>query len=131
MTHIMMTYAQISQADIDNNMKEFNSTIDPGLPLAVHPRHQKTREVPGACQGHRVSISKASLVATGMKHALTTGNMTLVWRKWKHRPMADHTWWPNSKARWMAAFAKMHDINHMTMGESTFGPITMEEDTQA
>ena len=37
-THILTTYAQISQPDMDDNMTEFNVGMDPILPLAVHSR---------------------------------------------------------------------------------------------
>ncbi len=69
------------------------------------------------------------MVTTGTKQALATGNMTLAWCKWKRRPIADHTW-PNWKPHWTAAFAKMHDINCMTAGESTFGTNAAEEEEQ-
>ena len=41
--HILTTYAQISQPDLDDNMTEFNTGIDPGLPLAVYTRKQENR----------------------------------------------------------------------------------------
>jgi hypothetical protein len=39
--HIQQTYAQISQPDLDNNLTEFNTRIDPGLPLAVYTHKQE------------------------------------------------------------------------------------------
>ncbi len=69
------------------------------------------------------------MVTTGTKHALATENMTLAWRKWKCRPIANHTW-PNWKAHWTVAFTKMCDINRMTAGESTFGANAVEEEEQ-
>jgi hypothetical protein len=39
--HIAITYAQISQPDLDNNLANFNTGIDPGLPLAVYTRKQE------------------------------------------------------------------------------------------
>ncbi len=34
--HILTTYAQISQPDLDDNLSEFDTGIDPGLPLAIY-----------------------------------------------------------------------------------------------
>ncbi len=62
------------------------------------------------------------MVTTGTKHALATGNMTLAWREWKHRPIADHTW-PNWKAHWTGAFAKILSINHMMAGNPPLVPM--------
>jgi len=39
--HILTTYAQISQPDLDDNMTEFNIGIDSGLPLAIYMRKQE------------------------------------------------------------------------------------------
>ena len=36
--HILNTYAQISQPDLDDNMTNFHSGINLGLPLAVYTR---------------------------------------------------------------------------------------------
>ncbi len=35
-THILTTYAQISQPGLDDNLTDFNTSIDPILPLAVY-----------------------------------------------------------------------------------------------
>jgi hypothetical protein len=69
------------------------------------------------------------MVTTGTKHALANRNMTLAWRKWKRCPIANHNW-PNWKAHWTVAYAKMSDINCMTAGESTFGANAAEEEEQ-
>jgi hypothetical protein len=127
MTHILTTYAQISQPDMDDNMTEFNIGMDPGLPLAVYTRKQEKCQVFATDVG--VPISEATMVTTGTKHALATGNMTLAWREWRRRPVDDHTW-PNWKAHWTAAFAKIRDINLMTAAETTFGANTAEEEAQ-
>jgi hypothetical protein len=116
--HILNTYTQTSQPDLDDNMINFHSGIDTGLPLAVYTRKQEKCQVFAANAG--VPISNKTMVATGTKHALACGNMTLAWHKWKHCPILDHTW-PNWKAHWNPAFAKMRNINHMTAGKTTFG----------
>jgi hypothetical protein len=67
-----------------------------------------------------VPISDKTMITTDTKHALECGNMMLTWRKWKRCPFLDHTW-PNWKAHWTAAFAKMCDINCMTAGDTVFG----------
>ncbi len=46
--------------------------------------------------------------------------MTLAWHKWKCCQLPIHTW-PYWKTHWTAAFAKMHNINCMTAGETSFG----------
>ncbi len=38
--HILTTYAQISQPDLDDNMTNFHSGINLGLPLAIYTRKQ-------------------------------------------------------------------------------------------
>ncbi len=116
--HILNTYAQISQPDMDDNMTNFHSGINLGLPLADCMRRQEKCQVFAANSG--VTISEKIMITTGTKHALACGNMTLAWRKWKRRPPIDHTW-PSWKAHWTAAFAKMHDINCMTAGDTAFG----------
>ena len=75
--HILTTYAQISQPDLDDNMNEFNIGIDPGLPLAVYTRKQENCQVFAADTG--VPISDKLMVTTGSKHALSSGNMMLGW----------------------------------------------------
>jgi hypothetical protein len=102
-THILTTYAQISQPDLEDNLTDFNTGINPILPLAVYTRKQEKCQVFAHDAG--VPISNATMVTTGTKHALTTGNMTLAWRKWKRCPIANHTW-PNWKAHWTVAFCR-------------------------
>ena len=126
-THILTTYAQISQPDMDDNMTDFNVGMDPILPLAVYTRKQEKCQVFANDAG--VPISEATMVTTGTKHALATGNMTLAWREWRRQPVAEHTW-PNWKTHWTAAFAEMRDINRMTAAESGFGANAAEEEAQ-
>ncbi len=40
--HIITTYAQISQPNLNDNMTDFNTGINPGLPLAVYTCKQGT-----------------------------------------------------------------------------------------
>jgi hypothetical protein len=116
--HILNTYAQINQPDLDDNMTNFHSGIDFGLPLAVYMRKKEKCQVVAANAGG--SISNKTMITTGTKHTLACSNMTLAWRKWKCCYVIDHTW-TNWKAHWTTAFAKMHDINCMTAGNTTFG----------
>ena len=62
-THILTTYAQISQPDMDNNMYEFNLGMDPILPLAIYTRKQEKCKVFATDAG--VPISNATMVTTG------------------------------------------------------------------
>jgi hypothetical protein len=43
--HILNTYAQISQPDLDDNMTNFHSSINSGLPLAVYTSEQEKWQV--------------------------------------------------------------------------------------
>jgi hypothetical protein len=116
--HILSTYAQISQSDLDDNVTNFHSGIVSGFPLAVYTRKQEKCQVFAANAG--VSISNKSMVTTGTKHALVYGNMKFTWRDWKRCPILDHMW-PNWKAHWTTALAEIHGINCMTAGKTMFG----------
>jgi len=128
--HILTTYAQISQPDLEDNMTAINIGINSGLPLAVYTRKQEKCQVFAADAG--VPISNKLMVTPGSKHtiSISSGNMTLNWREWKRRPAIEHTWaiW---KFHWTAAFAKMRDISRMTIGDSTFGANQASEIEQA
>jgi hypothetical protein len=76
--HIATTYKQISQPDFNDNMAKFNAGIDLGLPLDVYMRKQERCQV--FALDAAVPISEATMVTTGIKHALVCGNMTMVWR---------------------------------------------------
>jgi hypothetical protein len=116
--HILITYTQISQPDLDDNMTDFHSGINSGLPLAVYTRKQEKCQVFAANAG--VPMSDETMITTGTKHALAYGNMTLAWCEWTGCLPVNHTW-PKWKAHWTAAFTKMHDINCMTAGNTAFG----------
>ncbi len=77
--HILNTYAQINQPDLDDNMTNFHSGIDSGLPLAIYMRKQEKCQVFATDAG--VPISDETMVTTGTKHTLSCGNMLLAWRK--------------------------------------------------
>ncbi len=126
--HIATMYVQISQPNLDNNLADFNSEIDPGLPLTVYTRKQERCQV--FALNAAVPISKATMVTTGTKHALTCGNMTMAWREWNHCTIADHTCF-TWKTHWMSTFAKIGDINSMTSGNAAFGANAAEEEHQA
>jgi hypothetical protein len=116
--HILNTYTQISQPDLDDNMTDFHSGINSGLHLAVYTRKQENFQVFAA--NARVPISDKTMITTGTKHPIACGNMMLAWRKWKHCLLLDHIWC-NWKSHWTAAFGKMHEINCMTAGDTEFG----------
>jgi hypothetical protein len=116
--HILNTYAQVSPPDLDDNMTDFHSGIDSGLPLAVYKRKQEKCQVFAA--DAKVPISDKTMITTGTKHTLACSNMMLAWHKWKRCLILDNTW-PNWKSYWTAAFAKMCNINCMTAGDTAFG----------
>jgi hypothetical protein len=126
--HIITTYLQICQPNLDNNLADFNMGIDLGLPLVVYTKKQECCQV--FALNAAVPISKATMVTTGTKHALACGNMTMAWRKWNNCAIANHTWskWKNHRT---ATFAKMHGINCMTAGKAVFGANAAEEEHQA
>jgi hypothetical protein len=115
--HILTTYAQISQPDLDDNMTGFHTGINLGLPLAVYTRKQEKCQV--FATNAKVPISNKTMITTSTKHALVCGNMTLAC-KWKCCPLPDHTL-PKWKAHWTAPLAEMHNINCMTAGDTAFG----------
>jgi hypothetical protein len=101
-THILTTYAQIIQPNLDDNLTKFNTGIDPILPLAMYTRKQDKCQV--FANDASIPISGTTMVTTGTKHTLATRKMTLVWQEWKCHSNANHTW-PNWKAHWTVAFA--------------------------
>ena len=109
-------------------MAEFNTCIDSGLPVVMYMRKQEKCQVFAYNAG--VLIFNEMMVTTGSKHPLSTGNMTLGWRKWKRRPAIEHKW-ANWKTHWTAAFAKMHNIARITTGKTTFGANQAAEIEQA
>jgi hypothetical protein len=115
--HILNSYTQISQPDLDDNMTNFHSSIGPGPPLAVYTRKQEKCQVFAADAG--IPIFDKTMITTCTKHALVCSNMTLAWREWKRQPLPNHTC-PNWKSHRMAAFAKMSDINPMTARDAAF-----------
>jgi hypothetical protein len=116
--HILTTYAQISQLDLDDNMTDFHSGINLPPPLAIYTRKQEKCQVFAA--NARVPISDKTMITTGTKHSIVCSIMMLAWREWKHHPLPDHTW-PNWKSNWTAAFAEMHNINWVMAGNTAFG----------
>jgi hypothetical protein len=46
--------------------------------------------------------------------------MTLGWREWKRSP-PNKLMWNHWKLHWTTAFAKMHDLNRKTAGNSPYG----------
>ena len=75
--HILNTYAQISQPDLDDNMTGFHFGINSGLPLAIYTRKQDKCQV--FTTDADVPISDKTMITRGTKHALACGNMTLAW----------------------------------------------------
>jgi hypothetical protein len=126
--HILTTYAQISQPDLDDNMTNFHSGINSGLPLAAYSRKQEKCQVFAA--NALVPISDKTMITTGTKQALAFSNMMLAWPKWKHCLLPDHTW-PNWKTHWTAASAKMCELNQMMAGDTAFGANQAAELKQA
>ena len=88
--HIQQTYTQISQPYLDNNLVKFNTGINPGLPFAVYIRKQEKCQIFAA--NASVPISDATMVTTGCKHTIASGNMTLGWHEWKRCPPNELTW---------------------------------------
>jgi hypothetical protein len=79
--HILTTYAQISQPDLDDNMTNFHSDINSGLLLTIYTMKQEKCQIFAANAG--IPISDKTTITTGTKHTLACGSMTSAWRKWK------------------------------------------------
>jgi hypothetical protein len=60
--HIINTYTQISQPDLDDNMTEFHYGINLSLPLAAYTRKQEKCQVFAANAG--VPISDKTMITT-------------------------------------------------------------------
>ena len=74
--HIVTTNVQVSQHDLDNNLANYNTGIDPGLPLAIYTQKQEWCQV--FALNAAVPISGATMVTTRTKHTLVCNNMTIV-----------------------------------------------------
>ena len=76
--HVTARHAKISQPEINKNKKVFEEGIDASKTLAIYIRKQKT------CLETSVNaddpISEVTMMTTGTRHAVATGNMQLVWR---------------------------------------------------
>jgi hypothetical protein len=71
--HIVTTYAQISQPNLNNYLADLNTGIDPGLPLAVYTRTQERCQV--FALNAAVHLSKATMVTTvGHNGTFKAGN---------------------------------------------------------
>jgi hypothetical protein len=66
--HILNTYAQISQPDLDDNMTDFHSGINLSLPFAVYTRKQEKCQVFAVNAG--VSISHKTMITTSTKPSM-------------------------------------------------------------
>jgi hypothetical protein len=78
--HIRTIYVTISQPDVDNNMTEFHTGIDPHLPHAIYTCKQEKCQTFALNAG--IPISEATMVSTGTKASITCGGMELAWREW-------------------------------------------------
>ncbi len=75
--HIQLTYAHINQPDLDDNITEFITRINPSLLLVVYTGKQEKCQIFASNAG--VPISDTMMVTMGCKHAIASGNMTLDW----------------------------------------------------
>ena len=77
--HVMDRFATILQGKIDKNIKQFNQGMDPSKTLVVYVRKQEQ------CLETSVDaedpISEATMMTTGTKHAVGSGDMALAWRE--------------------------------------------------
>eukprot|EP00804_Cyclotella_cryptica_P013267 CCRYP_007042-RA/>CCRYP_007042-RA protein AED:0.32 eAED:0.32 QI:0/0/0/1/0/0.33/3/0/993 len=112
--HIKDRYYHIDQADLDKNLERFNQGIDPSAPLIVYIRKQE--DCQELANDDNVNISEATMVTTGMKHAIQCGAFTDDWKEWNHIPCANQTWlaW---KTHWTRAFEEQKTIQRLTGGE--------------
>jgi hypothetical protein len=71
--HILNTYIQIRQPDLDDNMNNFHSGINLCPPLAIYTKKQEKCQVFATNAG--VPISGKTMITTGTKHTLACGKM--------------------------------------------------------
>lgn len=109
--HIRDRYCQIDQSDIDKNMEIFQQGIDPTLPLSVYIRKQENCQ--DFAKDARVPISEQTMVTTGTKHALQSGDFTAAWKEWSRHNDA-HKTWTNWKNHWTQAFNENRAIQRLT-----------------
>ena len=99
--YVMGNYATISQAEVVDNLKKFNKTINASQTLAVYIlKKELCQEME---EDLHVPTTKATMVTTGTNHAVTTGGMDDAWRVWTRLPNDQQTWvqW---KTMWRRAF---------------------------
>jgi hypothetical protein len=60
--HILNTYAQISQTDLDDNTTDFHSGINSGLPLAIYMKKQEKCQVFSADAG--IPVYNETMITT-------------------------------------------------------------------
>ena len=71
----MERFAMILQTEIDANMETFNEGMDPSKTLAVYVRkHDQCLETSVDAED---PISETTMMTTGTKHAVASGDMTL------------------------------------------------------
>ena len=103
--HVTARYAKILQLEIDKNKQVFEQGIDATKTLAIYIRKQE------ACLETSVDaddlFSDATMVLTGTRHAVATGNMQLAWRDWVRIPNMTWTLW---KIHWTRAFQEKREL---------------------
>ncbi|KAL7475994.1 hypothetical protein ACHAW6_007122, partial [Cyclotella cf. meneghiniana] len=85
--------------------------IDPTLPLSVYIRKQENCQ--DFAKDARVPISEQTMVTTGTKHALQSGDFTAAWKEWIRHEDA-HKTWTNWKNHWTQAFNENRAIQRLT-----------------
>ena len=72
-------YWNIGQTDINNNITQFNQTIDPSLPLAVYCHKQDYCK--DFATDVNVPVYETTTVTTGTKNVLQCGNLVPAWQE--------------------------------------------------
>ena len=107
---VMDLFANISQIKIDANITRFNKGIDPTLTLAVYMHKQELCQETESDSG--VSISRETVVPTVTNHAVATGGMEVLWRKFMRTIVLNRSWnaW---KAHWNQVFQQKRKLHKL------------------
>ena len=103
--HVTARHGKILQPKIDKNKQVFEEGIDASKTLAIYICKQE------ACLETSVDandpFSETTMVTTGTRHAVATGNMQLAWRDWVRIPNKTWNLW---KTHWTQAFQEKRDL---------------------
>ena len=106
--HVMEQFATILQTEIDANMETFNEGMDPSKTFVAYVRKQK--QYLETSVDAEDPISKATMMTTGTKHSVASGDMALAWNKWV---CTQNKTWNLWESHWMTVFQEKREIGKL------------------